>query len=41
MMRAGGKTLSKNRKKTQKIIVYLMIFIMLASTILTGIMMFI
>ncbi|WP_338470186.1 stressosome-associated protein Prli42 [Niallia sp. XMNu-256] len=33
--------MSKNRKKTQKIIVYLMIFIMLASTILTGIMMFI
>ncbi|WP_428909028.1 stressosome-associated protein Prli42 [Niallia sp. Krafla_26] len=33
--------MSKKRKKTQKIVVYLMIFAMLASTILTGILMFI
>ncbi|KAA9026221.1 MULTISPECIES: stressosome-associated protein Prli42 [Bacillaceae] len=32
--------MSKKRKKTQKIFVYLMIFAMLASTLLAGVAMF-
>ncbi|WP_338451700.1 stressosome-associated protein Prli42 [Niallia oryzisoli] len=32
--------MSKKRKKTQKILVYLMLFAMLASTLLAGVAMF-
>jgi hypothetical protein len=35
-----GKHLSKKKKKTRKIFIYLMLFVMLASTLLTGVAMF-